>query len=84
MLCTPHTHTHTQVYYISGGYLKPANKRYSGGIKNDYTLTFNDDTEVEVGDLPNSRYNRVNSFIGKYVLVWPKVSLALCWEHPLL
>ena len=35
-----------QVYYISRGRLKPANKQYSS-LKNDYELSFTDDTEVE-------------------------------------
>jgi ssDNA-binding replication factor A large subunit len=36
-----------QVYYISRGHLKPANKKFSS-VKNDYELNLNDDTEVEV------------------------------------
>jgi len=43
-----HTHTRTQVYYISRGRLKPANKQYSGGVKNDYELTIGNETDVEL------------------------------------
>ena len=34
------------MYFISRGRLKPANKQYTT-IKNDYELSFTDDTEVE-------------------------------------
>jgi len=36
------------VYYISRGRLKPANKQYSGGVKNDYELTIGNETDVEL------------------------------------
>jgi replication factor A1 len=50
-----------QVYYISRGCLKPANKKFSS-VKNDYELNMNDDTEVELcmegaSDLPTLQYN---------------------------
>ena len=74
-LARNHTHIYTQVYYISRGYLKKANKRYSGGIKNDYTLTFTDKTEVVAADLPTIHYNFtntrngvVNPLFGEYLL----------------
>jgi len=37
-----------KVYYISRGRLKPANKQYSGGVKNDYELTIGNETDVEL------------------------------------
>ena len=36
-----------QIYFISRGKLRPANKQYSS-IKNDYELNMVDDTEVEL------------------------------------
>jgi replication factor A1 len=36
-----------QVYYISKGNLKPANKKYSS-INNDYELTFSHETTIEL------------------------------------
>ena len=41
------TCTCIQVYYISRGRLKPANKKFSS-VKNDYELNMTDDTEVEL------------------------------------
>lgn len=50
-----------KVYYISRGRLKPANKQYTS-LKNDYELSFTDDTEVEPcldapQGVPNISYN---------------------------
>ena len=49
-----------KVYYISKGSLRPANKKYSS-IKNDYELTFNHDTTVELctekDDLPTLQFD---------------------------
>ena len=36
------------MYYISRGYLKPANKQYSLGVNNDYELTITKETTVEL------------------------------------
>ena len=36
-----------QVYYVSRGRLKPANKKFSS-VRNDYELNMNEDTEVEL------------------------------------
>eukprot|EP00118_Oscarella_pearsei_P026443 m.309911 g.309911 ORF g.309911 m.309911 type:complete len:619 (+) comp48548_c0_seq1:47-1903(+) len=52
-----------KVYLISRGQLRPANKRYTS-IKNDYELTFSNDTTVELcsdfsGDLPEVQYDIV-------------------------
>jgi len=74
------------VYYISKGYLKEANKRYSGGIKNDYTLIFTNETKVVAADqlnnLANIENGVVNPFFGEHLLecpllltVYPKVCL---------
>jgi len=58
-----------KVYYISRGYLKEANKRYSGGIKNDYTLIFTNATKVVAADqlnhLANIENGVVNPFFGE-------------------
>ncbi|XP_046840478.1 replication protein A 70 kDa DNA-binding subunit-like [Xenia sp. Carnegie-2017] len=52
-----------KVYYISKGSVKPANKKYSS-IKNDYELTFNHDTSIELctesKDLPVLQFNFLN------------------------
>ena len=45
------THAHTQMYYISRGRLRPANKQYTGSIRNDYELNLTDDTDVELVSL---------------------------------
>ena len=42
-----YTHTQTQVYFISRGRLRPANKQFNT-TKNDYELTFNEDSEIEL------------------------------------
>ena len=43
-----HTHTHTlQIYFVSRGRLKPANKRFSS-VKNDYELSLSEETSVEL------------------------------------
>ena len=44
-------HTLIQVYYISRGRLRPANKQYTGSINNDYELNLTDDTDVELVSL---------------------------------
>lgn len=53
-----------QVYYISRGRLRPANKKFSS-VKNDYELNMVEDTEVELctegaPDLPSLQYNFTN------------------------
>lgn len=71
-----------KVYFISKCTLKPANKQYST-LKNDYEMTFNNDTIVEeceeVSDsIPNIQYNFVpiaqlanmesNTVVGNYYI----------------
>ena len=66
-----HIITYTQVYYISRGYLKEANKQYSGGVKNDYTLIFTNETKVVAADqlnLANIENGVVNPFFGEHLL----------------
>ena len=41
------SHTHTQVYFISRGRLRPANKQFNT-TKNDYELTLNEDSGIEL------------------------------------
>ena len=36
-----------QVYFVSRGRLKPANKKFSS-VKNDYELTLGDETSIEL------------------------------------
>ena len=43
----PSPPTTPQVYYISRGRLRPANKQFNT-TKNDYELTLNEDSEVEL------------------------------------
>ncbi len=49
-----------QVYLISKGSLKTADKRFNSG-KNEYEMTFNADTQVtlceEEGNLPTMKFN---------------------------
>jgi replication factor A1 len=50
-----------QVYFVSRGRLKPANKKFSS-VKNDYQLTLGDETTIELctegaPDLPTLQYN---------------------------
>ncbi|KAJ8672835.1 hypothetical protein QAD02_004095 [Eretmocerus hayati] len=50
-----------KVYYISRCALKPANKQFNN-LKNDYEMTFNNDTEIavcneEAEDIPTLQYN---------------------------
>jgi replication factor A1 len=50
-----------QVYFVSRGRLKPANKKFSS-VKNDYELTLGDETTIELctegaPDLPTLQYN---------------------------
>lgn len=41
-------HSLSQVYYVSNGKIKPANKRFSRGINNDYELTFDRSTTIQL------------------------------------
>ncbi|KAJ3195848.1 Replication factor A protein 1, partial [Irineochytrium annulatum] len=52
-----------QVFYISKAPIKVANRKFSGGVNNDYEMTLEPTTEVrmceEAGDVPKIRVNRV-------------------------
>lgn len=37
-----------KVFYVSGGSIKTANKKFSGHIKNDYEITLNNDADVRL------------------------------------
>ncbi|KAJ3196661.1 Replication factor A protein 1, partial [Irineochytrium annulatum] len=52
-----------QVYYVSKAPIKVANKKFSGGVNNEYEMTLEPATDIrpceETGDVPKIRVNRV-------------------------